>query len=88
MGDGSGARCGWTLATPTGRVSQSLEELKRRYPITANLAVMSLLLGTLIAIPVGVLSAVRQDTLADYAARCLSSLACPCPISGSPFSSF
>jgi peptide/nickel transport system permease protein len=46
-----------------------IEELKRRYPITANLAVMSLLLGTLIAIPVGVLSAVRQDTLADYAAR-------------------
>jgi peptide/nickel transport system permease protein len=45
------------------------EELKRRYPITANLAVMSLLVGTLIAIPVGVLSAVRQDTLADYAAR-------------------
>ena len=46
-----------------------IDELKRRYPITANLAVMSLLLGTLIAIPVGVLSAVRQDTLADYAAR-------------------
>ena len=46
-----------------------IEELQRRYPITANLAVMSLLLGTLIAIPVGVLSAVRQDTLADYAAR-------------------
>ena len=46
-----------------------IEELKRRYPITANLAVMSLLLGTLIAIPLGVLSAVRQDTLADYAAR-------------------
>jgi peptide/nickel transport system permease protein len=46
-----------------------MEELKRRYPITVNLALMSLLLGTLIAIPVGVLSAVRQDTLADYAAR-------------------
>ena len=46
-----------------------IDELKRRYPITANLAVMSLLLGTLIAIPIGVLSAVRQDTLADYAAR-------------------
>jgi peptide/nickel transport system permease protein len=46
-----------------------IEELKRRYPLTANLAVTSLLLGTLIAIPVGVLSAVRQDTLADYAAR-------------------
>jgi peptide/nickel transport system permease protein len=46
-----------------------IEELKRRYPITANLAVMSLILGTLIAIPVGVLSAVRQDTMADYASR-------------------
>jgi len=46
-----------------------IEELKRRYPITINLAVMSLLVGTLIAIPVGVLSAVRQDSLADYAAR-------------------
>jgi peptide/nickel transport system permease protein len=46
-----------------------MEELKRRYPLTANLAVLSLLLGTLIAIPIGVLSAVRQDTLIDYAAR-------------------
>src|SRR5262249_15060916 len=46
-----------------------IEELQRRYPMTANLAVMSLLLGTLIAIPIGVLSAIRQDTLIDYAAR-------------------
>jgi peptide/nickel transport system permease protein len=46
-----------------------VEELKRRYPMTANLAILSLLLGTLIAIPIGVLSAVRQDTLIDYAAR-------------------
>src|SRR5207245_3402525 len=46
-----------------------IEELKSRYPMTANLAFMSLLLGTLIAIPIGVLSAIRQDTLVDYAAR-------------------
>src|SRR5918998_354157 len=46
-----------------------IEELGRRYPMTANLAFLSLLLGTLIAIPIGVLSAVRQDTLVDYAAR-------------------
>jgi peptide/nickel transport system permease protein len=37
--------------------------------MTTNLAFMSLLLGTLIAIPIGVLSAIRQDTLIDYAAR-------------------
>jgi peptide/nickel transport system permease protein len=46
-----------------------IEELKRRYPLTANLALLSLILGTLIAIPIGVLSAVRQDTVIDYAAR-------------------
>jgi len=46
-----------------------IEELQRRYPLTANLAVMSLVLGTLIAIPIGVVSAIRQDTLVDYAAR-------------------
>src|SRR5919108_1715337 len=46
-----------------------IEELKRRYPITANLAVMSLLVSILLAIPIGVLSAIRQDTTVDYAAR-------------------
>jgi peptide/nickel transport system permease protein len=46
-----------------------IEELGRRYPMTANLAFLSLILGTLIAIPIGVLSAVRQDTLVDYGAR-------------------
>jgi peptide/nickel transport system permease protein len=46
-----------------------IDELARRYPMTANLAFFSLLLGTLIAIPIGVLSAVRQDSAIDYGAR-------------------
>jgi peptide/nickel transport system permease protein len=46
-----------------------IDELARRYPMTANLAFLSLLLGTLIAIPIGVLSAVRQDSVIDYGAR-------------------
>jgi peptide/nickel transport system permease protein len=49
-----------------------IEELGRRYPMTASLAFFSLILGTLIAIPIGVLSAVRQDTMVDYAARIFS----------------
>jgi peptide/nickel transport system permease protein len=44
-------------------------ELAQRYPMTANLAFMSLLLSTVIAIPIGVISALKQDTFADYAAR-------------------
>jgi peptide/nickel transport system permease protein len=46
-----------------------IDELARRYPMTASLAFFSLLLGTLIAIPIGVLSAVRQDSVIDYGAR-------------------
>lgn len=46
-----------------------IDELARRYPMTASLAFFSLLLGTLIAIPIGVLSAVRQDSVIDYCAR-------------------
>jgi peptide/nickel transport system permease protein len=49
-----------------------IEELGRRYPMTASLAFLSLLLGTLIAIPIGVLAAIRQDTFIDYGARIFS----------------
>jgi peptide/nickel transport system permease protein len=46
-----------------------IEELAQRYPMTATLALLSLVLSTAIAVPVGVLSAVKQDSFADYAAR-------------------
>jgi peptide/nickel transport system permease protein len=46
-----------------------MEELAQRYAMTANLAILSLLVGTVIAIPLGVLSALKQDTVTDYAAR-------------------
>src|SRR5215204_6199513 len=37
------------------------EELLKRMPVTAELGVLGLMVGLLISIPVGVLSAVRQD---------------------------
>ena len=46
-----------------------MQELAQRYAMTANLAALSLLVGTAIAIPIGVLSALKQDTFIDYAAR-------------------
>jgi len=46
--------------------------LVRRYPLTLQLSVMALLLSWLIAIPVGILSAVKQDTPLDYIPRFLS----------------
>ena len=44
------------------------EVILERYPATIYLAVIALLLGLAIAIPSGVIAAVRQNTTADYAA--------------------
>src|ERR671918_217842 len=43
--------------------------LKKSIPVTLELAALALVLGLLIAIPIGVLSATRQDTASDYAGR-------------------
>lgn len=48
------------------------ELLVRRFPLTLQLSAMALLLSWLIAIPVGILSAVKQDTPLDYIPRFLS----------------
>jgi len=46
-----------------------LTELARRLPITLTLGVMALAVSVLVGVPIGVLSAVRQDGLADFIAR-------------------
>jgi peptide/nickel transport system permease protein len=43
--------------------------LMKSIPVTLELATLAMILGLLIAIPVGVLSATRQDTPPDYAGR-------------------
>lgn len=47
-------------------------ELRRRFPITAQLGLLAVIFGVLLAVPVGILSAIRQDTWADYIARTLA----------------
>jgi peptide/nickel transport system permease protein len=44
-------------------------ELGKRVTLTLHLAVMAMIVGLLIAIPIGIISAVRQDTPADYGGR-------------------
>jgi peptide/nickel transport system permease protein len=46
-----------------------IAEIGLRLPITLELALLSLLIALLISIPIGVISAARQDTVKDYAAR-------------------
>jgi peptide/nickel transport system permease protein len=43
--------------------------LKKAIPVTLELAALAMVLGIIIAIPIGVLSATRQDTPSDYAGR-------------------
>ncbi len=46
-----------------------LTELRSRFPVTLELAILAVIFSALIGIPIGVLSAIRQDSVADYATR-------------------
>ena len=45
------------------------ERIIGRLPVTVELGVMAIVIGLVIALPVGIYSAIRQDTAADYAGR-------------------
>src|SRR5262249_23403455 len=47
-------------------------DIKARLPVTIELGLLALLFSLLLALPVGILAAVRQDTIGDYAARSLA----------------
>jgi peptide/nickel transport system permease protein len=49
-----------------------LEELRNRLPLTLQVAFFATLISTIIAIPLGTLAAVRQDTWVDYGVRVIS----------------
>ena len=48
------------------------ERILDRLPVTVELGVMAIVVGLLIALPVGVYSAIRQDTAADYLGRSIA----------------
>jgi peptide/nickel transport system permease protein len=53
--------------------------LKDRIPTTVELALMSLILASVVAVPLGVLSAIKQDSVSDYAARIVTLLGIALP---------
>jgi peptide/nickel transport system permease protein len=50
----------------------AIEEIAPRIPITARLAVLALSFSVMIGVPLGVVSAVRQNTRLDYVLRVIS----------------
>ena len=66
----------WLGDIATGTMGKSFwradtvgEVLARRGPISAQVAVLSVVISYIIGLPVGILSAIKQDTWIDYVAR-------------------
>ena len=55
------------------------EKILGRLPVTLELGVMSIVIGLVIALPVGIYSAIRQDTAVDYAGRSIAILGLATP---------
>jgi peptide/nickel transport system permease protein len=55
------------LSVRTGQPVSS--EIMNRFPLTLELALLSMLLAVIIGIPVGIISAVRRDSFLDYGGR-------------------
>jgi len=55
------------------------EEVVKRLPVTAELAILAISIGCLISIPIGVYSAIRQDTIGDYVTRSAAILSISVP---------
>ena len=55
------------------------EELRNRLPVSLELGLLGIIVGLLIAVPVGIYSAIRQDTVGDYLGRSFAILCIAVP---------
>ncbi len=56
-----------------------IDELKTRFPVSLELAVIAILMSFTVAVPLGVISAVKQDTRIDYGSRIFALLGVALP---------
>ena len=59
-----------------------LDEFVQRFPVTIELAALTILVSVVIGVLVGIVSAIRQDTVSDYVGRVLAILALSVPYFG------
>ena len=69
----------WVWGLVRGDLGRSLwdkvpvmDEIKKRFPVTLQLAVMAILIAVIVAVPLGVISAVKQDSWFDYIIKVLT----------------
>jgi peptide/nickel transport system permease protein len=51
-----------------------IDDLISRLPVTFELGLLALIFATLISLPIGIFSAIRQDTIGDYVGRSIAVL--------------
>ena len=49
-----------------------VDDIKGRLPVTIELGLLSMILASIVAIPLGIISAVKQDTIGDYVTRVIT----------------
>ena len=59
-----------------------LEEFVRRFPVTLELAALTILVSVVLGVAIGIVSAVRQDSASDYVGRVVAILALSVPYFG------
>jgi peptide/nickel transport system permease protein len=59
-----------------------LDEFARRFPVTLELAALTILISVVIGVLVGIVSAVRQDSVSDYVGRVVAIFALSVPYFG------
>ena len=59
-----------------------IDEFLRRFPVTLELALLTIVVSVVIGVGVGIVSAARQDTVSDYTGRVLAILALSVPYFG------
>ena len=69
----------WAGGVLRGDLGQSLwtkrpaaTDIAQRFPVTLTLSLLSIAISLLVALPIGIYGAVRQDSAADYAARSIA----------------
>ena len=69
----------WNLGIDIWSKVPVLQEIKNRWPVTLELAILALIIAQLIALPIGIFSALRQDSSGDYIARSFAILCIAVP---------
>jgi peptide/nickel transport system permease protein len=67
------------LGNSLWKETKVIEEVMARLPVTFELSLIAIIFSLILAIPIGVYSAIRQDTTGDYAGRTVSILGIAVP---------